>query len=101
MQRVYITLNGDDKIAIYNLAPTSGNLTHQEDVEVIGGPAPFGVSPDGQHAYSGLRTAKSMISFAIDESTGTLTIFPPADWIYRSAYGNEGASTITPSPGST
>ena len=38
MQRVYITLNGDDKIAIYNLDPTSGNLTHQEDVEVIGGP---------------------------------------------------------------
>ena len=73
MQRVYITLNGDDNIAIYNLDPTSGNLTHQEDVEVIGGPAPFGVSPDGRHAYSGLRTAKSMVSFAIDESTGTLT----------------------------
>ena len=73
MQRVYITLEGDDKIAIYNLDSVSGKLTHQEDVEVIGGPAPFSVSPDSRHAYTGLRATNTMASFAIDESTGSLT----------------------------
>ncbi len=72
MQRVYITLQGDDKIAIYNLDSLSGDLNHQEDVAVAGGPAPFGVSPDGNHAYTGLRSANTMVSFLIDASTGTL-----------------------------
>ena len=73
MQHVYITLQGDDKIAIYNLDSASGNLTHQEDIAIVGGPAPFAVSPDGHHAYTGLRTTNTMVSFDIDSSSGTLT----------------------------
>lgn len=73
MQRVYITLQGDDKIAIYTLDSPSGKLTHQEDIAIDGSPAPFTVSPDGKHAYAGLRTANTMVSFDIDSSTGSLT----------------------------
>jgi 6-phosphogluconolactonase len=73
MQRVYITLQSDDKIAIYNLDSASGNLTHQEDIAVPGGPAPFAVSPDNKHAYTGLRVGLKMVSFDIDSSSGSLT----------------------------
>ncbi|MCH8229983.1 MAG: beta-propeller fold lactonase family protein, partial [Chloroflexi bacterium] len=73
MQHVYITLQGDDKIAIYNLDSASGNLTHQEDIAIVGGPAPFIVSPDGHHAYTGLRSVNRMVSFDIDSPSGTLT----------------------------
>jgi 6-phosphogluconolactonase len=76
VQRVYITLQGDDKIAIYNLDSEdsgSGALSHQEDIAIAGGPAPFTLSPDGNHAYTGLRTANRMLSFDVDSSTGSLT----------------------------
>lgn len=72
MQRVYITLKGDDRIAIYNLDPADGALTHQEDAHVPGGPAPFAVSPNGAYAYSGLREHFKLASFKINSSTGSL-----------------------------
>jgi len=73
MQRVYITLQNDDKIAIYNLDSANGSLTHQEDIAVPGGPAPFAVSPDNKRAYTGLRVDLKMVSFDIDSLSGTLT----------------------------
>jgi 6-phosphogluconolactonase len=73
MQRVYITLQGDNKIAIYNLNSDNGELTHQEDIAVAGGPAPFAISPNNEHAYAGLRDINVMASFDIDSSTGSLT----------------------------
>jgi 6-phosphogluconolactonase len=73
MQRVYITLQGDNKLAIYNLNSEIGTLTHQEDIDLPGGPAPFAVSPNNKHAYIGLRDDLKMASFNIDEATGTLT----------------------------
>ena len=72
MQRVYITLQGDNKIAIHNLNSETGELTHQEDISTPGGPAPFAVSPDNKHAYTGLRDANKMASFNIDVTSGTL-----------------------------
>ncbi len=72
MQRVYITLQGDHKIVIYNLDSTTGTLTHQEDISTPGGPAPFAVSPDKSHAYIGLRDDFKMASFDIDSASGTL-----------------------------
>ena len=73
MQRVYITIQGENKIALYNLDSDTGNLTHQEDIEVQGGPAPFAISPDGAHAYTGQRDTNVMSSYDIDPSTGSLT----------------------------
>ncbi len=72
MQHVYITLQGDHKIAIFRLNSETGELAHQEDVLVPGGPAPFAVSPDGKHAYVGLRDDFTMASFDIDPPSGTL-----------------------------
>lgn len=72
MQRIYITLQGDNKVAIYNLDSASGDLTHQEDIAVAGGPAPFAFSPDGKHAYTGLRDINKMASFDVDPVTGSL-----------------------------
>ena len=73
MQRVYITLQGDHKIAIYNLNSENGNLTHQEDVSVPGGPAPFAISPTKTKAYVGLRDDLKMASYDIDKTSGSLT----------------------------
>jgi 6-phosphogluconolactonase len=73
MQHVYITLEGDDKISRYALDSLSGNLHHQEDIAIVGSPAPFTVSPNGKHAYVGLRDANKMVSFDVDSLTGALT----------------------------
>ena len=72
MQRVYITLQGDNKIAIHNLNSETGKITHQEDISTPGGPAPFAISPDNTRAYIGLRDDNVMASFDIEESTGAL-----------------------------
>ena len=79
MQRVYITLQDDDKIAIYNLDSPSGNLSHQEDIAVPGGPAPLALSPDARHAYLGLRTGNRILSFDIDSATGSLSVTGSVD----------------------
>jgi len=79
LQRVYITLRGDDRIAIYNFDPADGALTHQEDIYVPGGPSPFAVSPNGEHAYAGLREQFKLASFKIDSRTGSLTTTGTAD----------------------
>jgi len=73
LQRVYITLQGDNKIAIYNLNSETGELSHQEDIATPGGPAPFAVSPDNTRAYTGLRDANVMASFNVNPDSGSLT----------------------------
>ena len=79
MQRVYITLRGDDKIAIYNLDPADGALSHQEQIHVPGGPSLFALSPNGAYAYVGLREHFKLTSFKINSRTGSLATTGTAD----------------------
>jgi 6-phosphogluconolactonase len=70
---MYISLQGEDKLSILQLAPETGKLTFQEDVALAGGPAPLAVDPAQQFLYVAQRTACQLSAFRIDPGTGRLS----------------------------
>lgn len=53
---MYVSLQDDDKIAIFTMDAGTGQLTPQGEVPVSGGPSPLTLSPDRQVLYVGHRT---------------------------------------------
>ena len=71
---MYITLSEEDRIAIYRMDPDSGDLQHQDDVPVEGRPAPMALRPDKRYLYVAQRDINQLSSFAVDQTTGGLTL---------------------------
>ncbi|MFH1085299.1 MAG: beta-propeller fold lactonase family protein, partial [Chloroflexota bacterium] len=107
----YITLAGDDKIALYDMDPNSGQLAWREDFAVAGGPSPLCADPQQRYLYVGLRATREMGTLRIDPATGRLTLLEPrakaeADTCYIStdqrgrylfsAYYGRGAAAVYP-----
>ena len=69
---IYVSVQGDDEIAQFELEPRSCRLTPMERVAVSGGPASLSVHPDRRHLYVAQRSAETISSFRIDSSDGTL-----------------------------
>ena len=107
---VYINIAAEKKLRIYAMDPTSGSLTHQEDVGLNGGPGPLAVDPQRKYLYLGLRSTRELVSFAIDRRTGkvgqTGSVSLDADTCYistdrsgrflLSAYYGAGKVTVHP-----
>ena len=72
---MYVSLQEEDRIAIYTMTPKTGKLKHQGDVELKGRPAPIAIDPDHKYLFAGQREAESfgMASFKVDRKTGSLT----------------------------
>ena len=71
---VYISNAESREIGVYSLDPANGDLSHVESVAVSGNVFPLAVSPDRRFLYAALRTEPfTVVSFAIDASTGCLT----------------------------
>jgi 6-phosphogluconolactonase len=70
---MYISIAGEDRIAIWNMDPRTGRLTFQEDISLDGAPGPLAVSPGRQFLYAGLRSTRHIASFGIDRATGSLS----------------------------
>jgi len=71
---VYISNAESREIGVYGLDSASGDLIHIESVPVSGNVFPLAVSPDRRFLYAALRTEPfTVVSFAIDASTGRLT----------------------------
>src|SRR5919199_4291162 len=70
---MYVSLQDDDKIAVFTMDAGTGTLTPQGEVPVAGGPSPLAISPDRQVLYVGHRTVPAISSFRIDPDTGRLT----------------------------
>jgi 6-phosphogluconolactonase len=71
---VYISNAESREIGVYGLNPANGDLTQVESVPVSGNVFPLAVSPDRRFLYAALRTEPyTVVSFAIDASTGCLT----------------------------
>src|SRR6266566_2105043 len=70
---MYVSLQDDDKIAVFTMDAGTGKLTPQGEVPVAGGPSPLTMSPDRQVLYVGHRTVPGISSFRIDPATGALT----------------------------
>jgi 6-phosphogluconolactonase len=71
---VYVSLQGDDKLARFIMDPTTGTLTPQGEVAVAGGPAPLAVDPQRRFLYVGRRGVCVISSFRIDPRTGDLSL---------------------------
>src|SRR5580704_8183404 len=71
---VYVCLQDEDKISVFSLDGSTGQLTPQAEVPVAGGPSVLATSPDRRALYVGHRGSPAISSFRIDQATGGLTL---------------------------
>ena len=64
---MYVSIQEEDRIAIFSVTPKTGKLKHQGDVELKGRPAPMAIDPDQKYLFAGRRKAGDfgMTSFSI------------------------------------
>ena len=70
---MYVSFQDDDKVSIYRVDRTSGDLMLQEEVAIDGGPAPLALSPDRRVLHVGRRGSQQLSSFRVDRRSGGLT----------------------------
>lgn len=71
---MYVSIQNDDKISIFEMDPSSGELQAQGSVD-CNRAAPLAVDPDRRFLFAGRRNPEAfgMSSFAIDHSSGGLS----------------------------
>jgi 6-phosphogluconolactonase len=70
---MYVALQDDNKIAVFNMDGGTGRLTRKAEVPVSGGPSLLAISPDRNVLYVGHRGVAEISSWRIDQGTGRLT----------------------------
>lgn len=70
---VYLSIAGENRIAIYTFDASDGSIELQENINVSGSPGPLTLSPCGNYLYAGLRSSREIASFRIDEGTRHLS----------------------------
>lgn len=70
---VYISLSGDEEIAIYKMIPETGELIPSGNVNTGGTPGSIAVSPSNTHLYAAIRSTASVTSFLVHPETGGLS----------------------------
>ena len=71
---LYVSLQDDERIAIFSVDGATGRLSRQEDITVIGGPAPLAIDPERKFLYVGRRANREISSFRIDPKSGGLSL---------------------------
>ena len=71
---LYLSIAGENRIAIYTFDVNNGAIALQENVEVSGSPGPLTRSPCGNYLYAGLRSSREIATFKIDDETKQLTL---------------------------
>ena len=71
---MYVSIQNDDKIAVFEMDPTSGELQAQGSVD-CNRAAPMAVDPDKKFLFAGRRNPEAfgMSSFSIDQRSGGLS----------------------------
>ncbi|HTV45884.1 MAG TPA: lactonase family protein [Stellaceae bacterium] len=69
---LYVGLQDDDRIGVFDINPGTGELTRTGEVTVAGGPSVLAISPSRQVLYVGHRGAPAISSFRIDRRDGGL-----------------------------
>jgi len=72
---MYVSIQEEDRIAIFSMTPKTGKLKHQGDAELQGRPAPMAMDPDQKYLFAGRRKADEygLTSFNIDRKNGGLS----------------------------
>ncbi len=69
---VYVSLGGENKIALFEMNPQTGQLTSQRNIPLEGSPGSLAVDSTRKFLYAAIRSANSVASFRIDPQTGGL-----------------------------
>ena len=71
---LYVSLQGDDVIARYDLDPATGGLANRTEFPLAGMPAPMATDPEKRYLFVGRRRAGEygLTSFSIDGGSGDL-----------------------------
>ena len=76
---VYVSVSGENRIAVYRMDGDTGRLSPQASVPVEGRPGSLGAGPKGRFLFAALRPANAIASFRIDPATGNLALIGTAD----------------------
>jgi 6-phosphogluconolactonase len=69
---LYVSLAGDQKIRVYRMASAAGELVHQADVDVDGGPGALTTDPRRRFLFASIRSKGQLASFQILPEGGKL-----------------------------
>ncbi len=75
---LYVGLQDDDKIGVFALDGSNGELAKRAEVAAAGGPSVTAISPDRNTLYVGYRVRPSIASYRIDPATGGLSLLGTA-----------------------
>ena len=71
---MYVSVSGEDRIAIFEVDPETGRLDPRGDLAVPGKPYPLAVDPARRYLHAGRGDPKEISSFRIDGGTGQLSL---------------------------
>ncbi len=72
---LYLSVSGENRIAMYTMNPDNGSLQFKENTEMHSGPGPLATDPAQRFLYAGLRSSREILSFRIDQNSGSLSQF--------------------------
>lgn len=70
--RVYVSESGENRIAVYTLDESTGDLTRSGAMDLPGSPGSLAISQDRRHLYAAVRNTRQFATLAIDPGTGLL-----------------------------
>lgn len=70
---VYVSIAGENRIAIYELNETSGEMELRGSTKVSGGPGALAVAPNQKFLFASIRSVGNLASFRLDANSGSLS----------------------------
>ena len=70
---VYISVAGENRIAIYEMNESNGELKLQGSTEVSGRPGALAVAPNHKFLFASIRSVGNLASFRLDAESGSLS----------------------------
>ncbi len=70
----YVSLDGENRIAIYEVDESDGTLTKGAEISLAGAPGALCVSPSREFMFASVRSLGQLASFRVDPATGGLSL---------------------------
>ena len=71
---VYVSIAGENRIALYHLDKESKQIEFHGNIETSGGPGSLAVHPNGKYLLASIRSVGYLASFSIDSESGKLSL---------------------------
>src|SRR5687767_2669571 len=69
---LYVSEGVDKRIAVFQMDPSTGELTRQGAADLPSAPGSLAISPDHKHLYASVRSSKQFATLSVDAKTGAL-----------------------------